>query len=609
MEAGQLKLKKQDFPLSISLRDRVAEKYGDRSSVPPGSQAMPRDELLSYLRNIDNFTLSPLEAVLAQTEIIGDPALPDPAETAALRWTGASFDLWERDFALEPALAMKLRQLQPVIAVAALSDVSFFTPGLHPLHRMLDTLHEAATGWQDTLGRAGEQVQQLVDKTVSDARSCLDTHGAGLVEIANAAAQSAMRIQSRAERMSQRTVESELGRLRAVAARSTAAKMINRLTRDRPVPREIAGLLAGPWYESAQLVLLKFGEASSQWQEMSATTAVLLDSFQLNVAEDKPACTAPQSAGLPDVVRRWLLSLQHDGEALANITSVMEYALARRVRGHAAEVETVAPISVPQVATAGEPVELPGVTTGQWYQVRSRSGEVLRVQLVLMQADQQQLLFCNQAGMKVQSLSYAAFSQLLEKQAATLLDTGASFSRALLAALGIDSPEAIAELGGGQMKRAGSDAAQQAPRFAADLPGEAVVRVGGPLKPAAVADDSAQAQGASPPAALEPLGPVEVEAEPHREPDLPDSGLPDLPMGTWLGFHDVNPPLLAKLALHDKVRRLLIFVNRKGVEQRRLGEDEYLELLQAGQVDIMEARNNFREQVERARRRMQHHQT
>ena len=67
--------------------------------------------------------------------------------------------------------------------------------------------------------------------------------------------------------------------------------------------------------------------------------------------------------------------------------------------------------------------------------------------------------------------------------------------------------------------------------------------------------------------------------------------------------------MLAKLALHDKVRKLLIFVNRKGVELRRLEEDDYFALIEEGQVDILEARNNFREQVERARARLQRHQS
>jgi len=584
---------------------------------------MSRDELIAYLRNNEDHALAPLEALLAQTEIIGDPALPGAAETAALQWTGAAFELWEREFPLEPELAAQLRQLQPVIAMVALCDSAFYSPGAHPLHRMLDSLHEAATGWQNTLGRAGEPLRQLVEKTVNDARDCLDTRGAGLAQIANSVAEAAMRIQSRAERMGQRAVEAELGRLKAVAARATAANMINRAALDRPVPRAVAHLLAGPWYESAQLVLLKFGKDSRQWQEMTATTDVLIDSLQLAVGGGETSSTEPQArnSGLPEAVGRWLISLQHDSDAQKNITSEIEYALARHARGQAAEVQAVAPIAVPEEAAPNGTTELPGVTTGQWYQVQSRSGDLLRVQLTLMQAEQQQLLFCNQAGIKVQTLGYAAFSQLIENQTATLLDTGASFSRALLSAAGIDSTEALADLIGEQEGQPAAPTASShrtetpAAPAAADLPGESVVRVSRPQPAAGTAGSAVEPPAprasapAEPEAPLEPLEPVVVEAETHREPDLPDAGLPELPMGTWLGFHDVDPPLLAKLALHDKVRRLLIFVNRKGMEQRRLGEDEYLELLQSGQVDIMEAKNNFREQVERARRRMQHHQT
>jgi hypothetical protein len=124
-----------------------------------------------------------------------------------------------------------------------------------------------------------------------------------------------------------------------------------------------------------------------------------------------------------------------------------------------------------------------------------------------------------------------------------------------------------------------------------------------------VTETASEEQVSRPEAQETELPPLQVESEPNPEPDLPESGIPELPMGTWLGFHDVDPPLLAKLAMHDKVRRLLIFVNRKGMELRRLPEEEYLDLLQQGQVDILETKTNFREQVELARQRMARHQT
>ena len=75
----------------------------------------------------------------------------------------------------------------------------------------------------------------------------------------------------------------------------------------------------------------------------------------------------------------------------------------------------------------------------------------------------------------------------------------------------------------------------------------------------------------------------------------------DLPMGAWLGFHDGDTPLLAKLAVHDREQDHYIFVNREGIKMRQLSRHELLQLMDAGQVDILEASSNFRDRVTRAR--------
>lgn len=645
MEVGTLKLSKENFPLSVSLRPLVLHKYVDTTHSAQGRQAMSREELLGYILNIENFDIPPLDAVIAQTEIIGDPALPSPEDGAMLAWAGTALDHWERNFPLEEPLGTLFRQLKPLIAVIAMQDQKFCTPGTHPLHYMLDTLHEAATGWQAGLGRAGTPVQSLIEKTVSDARACLSNGGKGLTELAQAAASAAQRNQARADRMAQRAIEAEQGRLRAMQAKTLAAEMINQSLQKYTLPTAIGEFLSGPWYESAQLVLLKFGEESSQWREMSATTSTLTESMQPANEENESRRQQlfETVTNIPTEIERWLLSLQHDKDATEQAISVIEYAHLRLMRHQSSELEHIMPITVEKKNNVAQdkPAALDPIAVGQWFKVRSRKGDILRIQLTLMQDAQQQLLFCNQAGIKVQAMSYTAFAELLEKGIASELDTGASFSRALIAAAGIDTEEAWARLTGETLVSPAPDtsgapteapapaaAADPAPApespppaaaavpattgeygsaMAADLPGETVGRVVHTDIPAP-APTPTPAPAAAAAESIEPLGPVRVKADTPSSPDLPDSGLPELPMGTWLGFHDMDPPLLAKLALHDKVRRLLIFVNRKGVELRRLGEDEYLELIQEGQVDIMEAKNNFREQVERARRRMQHHQ-
>ncbi len=546
---------------------------------------MERDELLAYLRTAGKPETGPLESVLQQTEVIGDPAQPSEADCAALRWVGSAFDLWEQQFPLEDTLAEQLRRLKSVVAEAAILDANFFTPGAHPLHRIFDLLHKAATGWQEGLGRAGQPTLTLVEETVTEVLAMAEERRGELADLARGLVESVQRNHLRAHRMATRAAEAELGRLRAAEAKSTAAAAINDALEKYPATPEIGRLLRGPWYDSAQLVLLKFGEDSDEWKSMFATTSRLLESLQ--PPDDAPETQRQQFfesvADIPEQVKRWLLSMQHDNEAVEQIVSEIEYAHLRIMRNQPTQLQSVAAID-PGPAVSPRPdtqAALEGVRPGQWFLIRTRKSDLIRVQLSMIEQDYQQLLFCNQAGIKVQTLDFANFQKLLENGTARPLANEATFSLALVAAAGIDSDEELARLTGGP---------------------EASRAAGPEAQPGASNSEAHAAQAA-------PGRSLDVAAAEPVAPQLPDTGLPELPMGTWLGFHDVDPPLLAKLALHDKVRRLLIFVNRKGIEQRRLGEEEYLGLIKDGQVDIMEATNNFREQVERARKRMQNHRS
>jgi hypothetical protein len=581
LETDQLKLSKERIPLDISLAEPVLQQFAD-DMKPAVQQPMEWEELLGYIRAIEDFDQHPLEGVLAQTEIIGDPALPKAAERAVLRWVGASFDAWEQGFPLETQLMTRLRALKPVLARAALSEAAFFKPGHHPLHQLLDALHDVAIGWQPDLGRAGEPVVALLDDVLAGAREWLDSGNARLADIAASAMETARRSKARADRMAMRAVETERGRHRSTQARTTAASTINDILERLPVPEDIGQVIKGPWYESAQLVLLKFGEESEEWRAMRDTTESLANSMQpLPEGDDGHKRELLNTiARLPTDIRQWMLSLQHDSESMDQVLSTLEYAQLRVMRHQPPDAGPAAPIAL-EAGRTGDTSggTLAGIAQGDWFLVNAGSAGARRIQLAMLQDGE--LLFCNQAGLKVMGMRSGEFADMLQRGSASPLPAGSSFSRSMLLALGIDSDAALAALAG-----------EPAP----------------PTPAAAPVTEPAADETVAPPAPVSDQ-PVQLAPDPVSAPVLPESGRPELPLGTWLGFHDVDPPLLAKLALHDKVRQLLIFVNRKGVELRRLGEEEYFALIRDGQVDIMEARNNFREQVERARARLQRHQT
>ena len=74
-------------------------------------------------------------------------------------------------------------------------------------------------------------------------------------------------------------------------------------------------------------------------------------------------------------------------------------------------------------------------------------------------------------------------------------------------------------------------------------------------------------------------------------------------MGAWIGFHDGDTPLLAKLAVHDQEQDLYFFVNRVGVKLRQMSSGELQSLMERGLVDILERNSNFREEVSHLNRK------
>ena len=142
--------------------------FADNSAHTDADLAMDARELRGYLRNMDYDSYYPMAGILAQTEAIGDPALPATNQRAILNWLDAAMADWDKSFPLEEPLAGELRRLRPIVAAHAIVDDSFLTPGAHPLHQLLDAVQSYAVGWQARLGRVGaameDEVRAVIDR-------------------------------------------------------------------------------------------------------------------------------------------------------------------------------------------------------------------------------------------------------------------------------------------------------------------------------------------------------------------------------------------------------------------------------------------------------------
>ncbi len=628
---------------AFPLRKIILGQYAGSMRRAAGEQTLPREELLDYLGTVERFDLPPLRAVLAQTDAIGDPALPEPPQMAILEWIGDAFELWRREYPLEEPLAGQLRQLQPMVAAVAITDPDFLTPGQHPLHRLLDSLQEYAVGWQPSLGRAGHNLERQVGAIVETCRGWFRQFRLDLHSITTQFIDAAERDRARARRMTQRLVESELGQQRAAEARREAAHSINAELMQYDAPAEVGAFLKGPWFESAQLVLLKSGADSEEWARMAALTATLLRSVQPNGLDREQLYSL--LASLPGELKRWLVSLQHDPSRAEEAVRPLEAAHLQLMRGAPLPLCTVDPLLITDTrrkAAGSIPSNIQALQPGGWFRLNGAPEDVRRVQLALRNDDFHELLFVNTAGAKALTMPYSEFSRLLDQKRAVPLAHGASFSRCLVRAAGIESMRAFEALAAEERRRREAqqrelsasaaapavtaeavpeppqepvkDSAQEPAQELLQAPEvETVAAAEPPAAPQAAAElpeldlggSAAAEPGAAPP---EPAAPAGNQPQEQELPELPrqqeaeHDPLPlDLPMGAWLGFHDGEAPLMARLAVHDPEQDLYIFVNRTGIKLRQLTGDELRRLVEQDLVDVLETRSTFRANVNRVR--------
>ncbi|MCB1842326.1 MAG: DUF1631 family protein, partial [Halioglobus sp.] len=100
---------------------------------------------------------------------------------------------------------------------------------------------------------------------------------------------------------------------------------------------------------------------------------------------------------------------------------------------------------------------------------------------------------------------------------------------------------------------------------------------------------------------------VTDDEDAHAQDDQQDNDAEiqlDLPMGAWLGFHDGDTPLMAKLAVHDPEEDTYIFVNRSGIKMRQISGTDLRALVSRGMVDVLQTTSNFRQEVNDVRKKL-----
>jgi multidrug efflux pump subunit AcrA (membrane-fusion protein) len=609
--------------LTRSLEAEVRAAYAVESR-----EGLNRSALLAALENLRPERQT-IEAALKSAGFMP----PDAEDAPILHWVDSVFEHWHAHYPLAGDLHAILDNARPLAAAFALKDSRFFTPGAHALHRLLDVMHEGFAGWYDGLGGNSRNALEGAREAIERARRNFPSEP----EVDSTLELLSQKISGHAAQLARLDpilLERETATMGEDIARIESAIVINELLEAHQVPGSVARFMKSDWFESGIIIAEREGVQSDAWRSFQATTQLLVDAVQPVTSGDPEGQNRLQQTmqHLPGTLSRQLHSLQPDSDAVAGAVGLIEYALLRNMRGEDLGLLSAEPIQVHGLPEDGLPSDAElaqeGIVQGRWYVLQTSDGD-MRVRLAGMLAANAYLLFMDFLGARATRKTYAEFSQLLKSGEAKPIVEGNSFCRAMVEAT--EARQAVRAEQEAEQAKIDAEAAEQRAReeeaqaaaaaVAAKAQAEAEERARAAREEAARAAQSPQQaqQKAQQPPPSQQSAPQNREAPsdhhshtelsaPHNDPNaMPATEAPyesntvvklQLPMGTWMGFHDREPPMMARVAVRDLEKDSYIFTNRDGIKLRELTVAQLIGLIERDMVDILERKTNFRETIQ-----------
>jgi len=384
------------------------------------------------------------------------------------------------------------------------------------------------------------------------------------------------------------------------AARLSVAKALNKILSQHELPGSVARFIKSDWLESGIQTVREQGFKSDAWRTFTDTTQLLAEAVQPVSRSDESGQRRLNTTmqQLPATLSKLLVSLQPDADAVAGAVGLIEYALLRNLRGEDLGLLHAEPIKIEGLAAdasdSDEALEELGISRGHWFALDTPEGET-RIRYVGSLVENHYLLFMDFLGARTLRKTWPEFRALISSGEARCLRAPDSFCLSMVQAIDLRRAERAQE----DAERAAAAAEEQAEAARAQAAMAETLQGEAPAETYRE-DEPQPSEISTPPAEThrsETSAPPSVEA-PYESNTVVKL---QIPMGTWMGFHDRDPPLMAKVAVRDLEKDSYIFTNREGIKLRELTVPQLVALIDRDMVDILERKTNFRETVNQMR--------
>jgi hypothetical protein len=163
----------------------------------------------------------------------------------------------------------------------AIIDKTFFSKKVHPARRLLNTLAQAAVGWNDSGDRANDALYNKIESIVKRVLNEFQDDPSIFSDLDDEFSAWWQQEQRGAQIAEQRTNQVTRGKEQLRAAKRRVVEELNsRLSEQRVVPEAVMALLEDGWKDVLLLNYLRQGADSKEWQESLEMVDRLLWSVQ-----------------------------------------------------------------------------------------------------------------------------------------------------------------------------------------------------------------------------------------------------------------------------------------------------------------------------------------
>jgi hypothetical protein len=352
------------------------------------------------------------------------------------------------DYSLPDAMKALISRLQIPMLKVAIIDKTFFSKKVHPARRLLNTLAQAAVGWNDTGDRANDVLYGKIEAVVKQVLNEFVDDPAIFSDLDDEFSAWWQQEQRGAQIAEQRTNQVTRGKEQLRSAKQKVADELNRrLRKQGKVPEAVMSLLEDGWKDVLLLNYLRQGADSKEWHESLEMVDRLLWSVQ---PKSDYAERQQLLRGIPELLRNLrerLNSISFDQHKMARLFKELQNCHIGCLRGGepnltqgaGTQPAPVKEISFPdsqlvsadsrlsqefeEAAVSGdEAAELAKeLEIGTWLEMQDGPSKV-RVKLSWKSKVTDTYIFVNRKGMKAMELTAAGLAKRFREESVKLVE-------------------------------------------------------------------------------------------------------------------------------------------------------------------------------------------